>query len=317
MGLRYNGIHPSESSDVGRLLLNKATAEETIDNFSVSQSIVNGSIITKKSNYVVSPVDGSPNALTTLLPPPNAQKTGFATTGPNGYSETENKLRIGLLNCAINLPGATNLVGTTYNTEESNNGTILKPALATTDTNGLIPLAQLPSMGSGYIDGPYGCTQVYSGGSTSGGTFRFADWNIRQPSIGYFQPMVFMIVQTNSDFLGRAMIEVRISESKPSPTGYNTAHPLVAKGIGKSFRHKIPGSSDSPNNIQTVAVMPCSAANGRSFSGTTDFGSSYGSGTTKSFYLTAWLLEAGVDGVGISGVSSVVSGSAFLLKMST
>jgi hypothetical protein len=315
MGLRYNGIHPSESSDsrVGRLLLNKATAEETIDNFSVSQPIVNGSITTKKSNYVISPVDGSANALTTLLPPPNAEKTGFADLS---YLQTQNELRMGSLNCAINPAGVTNPVGTTYNTEEPNVGTILKPALATTDANGLIPLAQLPSMGSGYLVGPYGYTRTYTGGSTASGTFRFAEWNIQQPNIGYFQPMVFMIVQANSEFLGRPVIEVRISESQPTATGYSTSHPLVARGVGKSFRHKLPDNT-SPYNIQTIAVMPCSAANGQSFSGTTAFSSSYGAGTTKNFYLTAWMLEAGVAGFGVSAMSSVVSGSAFLLKMST
>ena len=314
MGLRYYGLQPSEDTadpKVGLLPLDRARAEGVINSFPVSQSAINSSITTKKLDYVISPVDGSTNALTTLLPPPNDQKTGRADIA---YYQTQDRLRIGSLNCSINTPDATNLVGTTYNTDGDAAGTLLKPALATTGTNGLIPFAQLPSMGSGYIVGPLGYTAApFSGGSTASGTFKLAEWNILQPSIGYFQPMVFMVVQTKSEFLGRALIEVRISESQP--TVYNTSHPLIATGIGQNFRHRLPDNS-SPNNVQTVTVMPCSAGNGQTFSGTTSFGSSYGAGTIKSFYLTAWVLEAGVAGTGISTVYSIVSGSAFLMKMS-
>lgn len=315
MGLRYQGIHPAAdtadpkgSVGIGRLLLDVQRSTETIDSFPVSRSSVTNGIVAKKLTYITTPVDGSVNALTTLLPPPNEQKTGYADLA---YYQTQDALRIGSLNCAINNPDQTsNLVGTTYNTDGAIAGTVLKPALATTGTDKLIPLAQLPSMGSGYLMGPLGYTATYfSGGSTAGGSFKVAEWNILQPSIGYFQPMVFMVVQAKSDFLGRALIEVRVSESQA--TTYNTSHPLVATGIGQSFYHT------APANIQSVAVMPCAASNGQSFSGTTTFGATYGSGTPKSFYLTAWMVEAGTAGTGSSSVYSLVSGSAFLMKMSS
>lgn len=326
MGLLYRGLRPSEDSadsKVGLLPVEKATAEEIIDGFPLSQTVIGSTIATRKSLYVTASANGQNNSLLALLPPPNDQKTGYSDTGPGSYYRTQDALRIGSLNCAINTPDATSLVGTTYTTDgtDTDIGKILKPAIATTDTSGLIPLAQLPSMGAGYMLGPYGYTDPgQTGGTTATGTFKLAQWIITQPGIGFFQPMVFMVVQAKSEFLGRPLIEVRISAAAPS--AYSTSHPLVATGIGRSFRHKLFSAdylgNTSPNNIQTVTVMPCSAISGQTFSGTTSFDASYGTGTTpKVFYLTAWMKEAGVNGVGVSSSYSIVSGSAFLMKMST
>lgn len=170
--------------------------------------------------------------------------------------------------------------------------------VAATDSNNKVPLEQLPSMGSGYLLGPYGIswsTDV-SGVSTIANAKRFAEWAIQTNPVN-FRPLVYMIVNTQTDNkLGRPVIEVRMSNGPT--TLYSTSNPLVAMGTGRSFY----------TGTQAIAVMPCASANGQ-------VGGGFFSPTYNT-YLTAWLYDAGTGNSSITNVkSSVITATAFLMRV--
>lgn len=183
---------------------------------------------------------------------------------------------------------ATNQVGQTGN----------GPAVASLDANRLVPVSQLPSMGSGYLLGPFGVSWS-NGGSAStvtNGPFKFAEWAIQTNAVN-FQPLVYMVVNAQTDNpLGRTVIEVRISNGPT--TLYSTSNPLVARGTGRSFF----------TGNQAIAVLPCAATNGQTG------GSFYP--PTYNTYLTAWLYDAGNGTSTISNAtSSIITASAFLMRV--
>jgi hypothetical protein len=172
--------------------------------------------------------------------------------------------------------------------------------VASTDASNYVPVAQLPSMGSGYLIGPFGIgiNAAFDGSATtiSNGPRKIAEWAIGVNPIN-FQPLVFMLVNaTTSDNLGRTVIEVRISDGPAS--AYSTSNPLVSMGTGRSFY----------TGLQPIIVLPCAPANGRT--GSTAYPPTYNT------YLTAWLYDAGA---GTSTVPSAVvpgiSGTAFLMRV--
>lgn len=170
--------------------------------------------------------------------------------------------------------------------------------VASTDASNYVPVAQLPSMGSGYLIGPFGISTAASGSATTifSGPFKIAEWVIGVNPIN-FQPLVFMHVNaTTSDNLGRTVIEVRISNG-PATT-YSTSNPLVAMGTGRSFY----------TGLQPITVLPCAPASGRT--GSTAYP------PTHNTYLTAWLYNAGAGTSTVpNAVAPGISGTAFLVRV--
>lgn len=170
--------------------------------------------------------------------------------------------------------------------------------VAGTDASNYVPLTQLPSMGSGYLLGPFGLSKSYSGTATTifNGPLKIAEWEIGPNDIN-FQPLVFMIVNAKTDInQGRTVIEVRISNGPA--TAYNSSHPLVAIGTGRSFY----------TDLQSIAVLPCAPASGRT--GSAAFPPSYNT------YLTAWLYDAGTGTSSLTNATgSIISATAFLMRV--
>ena len=174
--------------------------------------------------------------------------------------------------------------------------------IASTDANNKVPLSQLPSMGDGFIFGPFGHNLPSLSGAAAGVSsitqppVKFAEWAIQSNPLT-FQPWVYMNVVTQATTLGRSVIEVRISSGPVS--SYSTSNPLVAIGTGRRFFY----------GPQAIAVLPCASSVSQSGTSASPYGPGYNT------YLTAWLYDAG-NGISSVGSNSIISASAFLIKTS-
>jgi hypothetical protein len=259
--LKYYGPQPDPyditSANRNNWIIDTAGAESIISSLPINQTVVESQIITKASLYATK------NSLDTTL-------TNYAT---RSYMLSENSR--GILSSQIGVQGG----------------------IAGTDSSNKVPLSQLPSMGNGFVLGPFGVTAVYAGdaGAVSSGPFKFAEWAIGTNPIT-FKPIAFMVanVYTNSDF-GRPVIEIRITNGPA--TAYSSLDPLVAMGTGRKFY----------TGLQPVAVMPCNS-NLSGGSPATNFTSSYNT------YLTAWIYDAW-QGRSAAQTSSIVSAGAYLLRV--
>jgi hypothetical protein len=183
--------------------------------------------------------------------------------------------------------------------------------LTTTDYSGVaglgpdkkVPLQQLPSMGSGYLLGPYGAVMTPGGveasSITSGqGPQKIAEWPIQSSGGVAFQPMVYMIVNAKTDnILGRPVIEVKISDGQA--LAYSSMYPTVAVATGRT----------SYTDIQTMVVLPSTSIVGQT-------NSSYS--PNQNIYLTAWLYDSGVGTSSIENTgSSILVATAFLMRVAS
>lgn len=233
-------------------------------------------------------------------------------TGPGGFTGTNNYLAtssnnsqqktlqnlLSYKNNVLNPCVQSSAVLTETSKYISNSQRGAANGVASTDANNKVPLEQLPSMGSGYLLGPFGTSWIGSGTASSiaNGPLKFAEWAIQTNAINFY-PHAYMIINTQTDsHLGRPVIEVRLSNG-PATT-YSNLHPLIAMGTGRSYY----------TGIQTIAVLPCPRVNGQ-------VGGSFYSPSYNT-YLTAWLYDSGNGNTSIgSAASSVIVASAFLMRV--
>jgi hypothetical protein len=161
--------------------------------------------------------------------------------------------------------------------------------VAPLDSNGDVPLINMPVLGAGYILGPYGPTAVGTG--TTGATpLKIADWNIGNTAL-QFRALVFMSCFVTG--LGaHPVIEVRIADSATAPT--YAASTLVAMGEGRSIY----------NDYQAVTVLSVPDALGQT-------PSLLPSGYKA--WLTAWVYDLNGQSVTLTG-GNVAVASVFLLR---
>lgn len=163
--------------------------------------------------------------------------------------------------------------------------------VASLDSSGKVPAAQIPTLGSGYVQGPYGPTATFTG-TTTATPLKIADWNIGVVSLAQ-RPLVFMQCFVTG-LVAHPVIEVRIANTTSSPAYGSTT--LVAQGLGRGLY----------NDYHAVAVVPCPDSTGQTYSNLS---------TTYNIWLTAWLydLSGNTGGVTISS-GGVVSGAALILR---
>jgi hypothetical protein len=218
--LRYVGP-PAQNPDevVTRLKLNNDLNNATPSRTSVSSEIL--SVATT----------GAPVAGSTLGP--YATKTYVDNHDqqfelPSYYQQQD------LLNVPLDAEGAVNEV---TGTPTPLTGSIY--GVASLDSTGKIPLAQIPALGSGMMMGPYGPTAVYSGSTTST-PMKIADFNLGQPKnfsngvFNYlFQLQVYAIIVAQSINNGRPVVEFRINNGTSGAT--YAGQTLIAQGMGRNF----------------------------------------------------------------------------------
>lgn len=161
--------------------------------------------------------------------------------------------------------------------------------VASLDSAGRVPAAQMPVLGAGYIQGPYGIT-AFSPGNTSNTPLRIADWNIGAVSLS-FQPLVFMQCFVLG-LMSHPIIEVRIANSS-SAVSYASST-LVAQGEGRGLY----------NDYHSVVVLPVPDTTG---STPTNLGPSY------NVWLSAWLYDLNSQNATISA-GGIATAAAFLLR---
>ena len=157
--------------------------------------------------------------------------------------------------------------------------------VATLDSGGKIPLAQVPNLGVGFVKGPYGPTATFDATSSSS-PVKIADFNIGAAGFTH-QPMVFISLLASATNLGRPVVEVWISNS---PATYGTGT-MIARGAGRSFW----------NDKASISVVPYSTTQGHSV------GSGYNPSYTT--WITAWLQDANNLGVSVKATDIAAAGA--------
>ena len=284
--LNYLGTEPeSEPSNPNNdlLVLNTTKAKNIVDNFSVTRGKTLGLIQSGWSDGTG--FIGSLNYL--------------AGSNPTGSQQTLQNI-LSYKNGSFNPCIQSSAVTSELNKYIPYAKVGVAGGVASTDSNNRVPVAQLPSMGSGYLIGPLGISNTWSGQATTvnsgAGPLKFAEWAIQTNAIN-FQPMVFMVVNALTDnLLGRSVIEVRISSGPAN--SYSTMNPLVAMGTGKSYY----------TGTQTINVLPCATSSGQN--GFSSYPPTYNT------YLTAWLYDVGIGTSRIENVgNAIISASAFLMRV--
>lgn len=162
--------------------------------------------------------------------------------------------------------------------------------VATLDSGGHVPLAQLPSVGAGYVLGPFGPTAVFAG-SASNTPLKIADWNIGVQPLE-FLPWVFMSLLATSEAGGYPVIEVRISNGS-AVYGSQT---LIGMGVGRNVY----------NDYQAIAVLPVCAT-------TSEVGTVAGYASSYNTWISAWIYD-GAGQTSTLGSGGISSAAVFLVR---
>lgn len=163
--------------------------------------------------------------------------------------------------------------------------------VATLDANGQIPLAQLPTLGSSYIYGPFGPTALFSG-STKSTPLKIADFNIGVQSI-QFQPLAFAIIMAQSINNGRPVVEFRISNGAAP----YASQALIGQAMGRNFY----------DDLQPITMLPSPQTTGQS-------GTAAGFPTSYNTWISVWLYDAAGQTVTL-GTGGVVTIGVFLMRL--
>ena len=166
--------------------------------------------------------------------------------------------------------------------------------VASLDSTGKVPVAQMPNVGAGYVLGPFNPTALSTGGSTTSTPLKIGDINIGvQP--WSFDPMCFATVLVESDPAGQPMVEMRISNGAPSSYAATT---LVAASAGQTLY----------GDVQPITVMSA-LAGGLTPSADSPFTPTYAT------WISIWVYD--LLGMTVTcGTTSVSSCGAYLVRTS-
>lgn len=144
--------------------------------------------------------------------------------------------------------------------------------VASLDSSGKVPTAQVPHLGVGILKGPYGPTTTF-GPATGSTPAKVAEWSATNYGINGW-PLVFMNISTvcTSD---RTVIEVRIGTSTQTAYADQT---LIAQGFGRHLY----------TDWQTITVMPVPAQDDEGQDGVQDYFAA-----ATNWLITAWMYNSG------------------------
>lgn len=150
--------------------------------------------------------------------------------------------------------------------------------------SGSIPSKYIPSLGVGYVRGPYGATSVYAANATGSVPVKIADWNIGPVGISH-QPQVYMSVEVSGVNGARPAIDVAIGSGEQP----YSAQTLIARGVGRNCW----------NDSQALTVLSAP-----SILGHTGLANS-GYSPTYNVWISAWLY--GVNGQSVTVASGNIA----------
>ena len=108
---------------------------------------------------------------------------------------------------------------------------------------GVVPLENLPILGSGFIKGPFGPTTVNVTGNVTTTPVKLADFAIGNQSTT-FHPLAYATVAVDTEPGGQPVLEMKISNG---PSSYSS-QTLIARGFGRTIYR----------GRQMVSVVPAS-----------------------------------------------------------
>jgi hypothetical protein len=165
--------------------------------------------------------------------------------------------------------------------------------VASLDSSGKVPLAQMPALGAGYLLGPFGPTTAVTrrvAGVGPAAALDLCDFAIGVQNIT-FQPLVFVTVNASTVTGGRTVIEARMS----SGTAPYASQTRIARGMGRT----------NYTDPQSIAVIPCPAATGATPS---SFAKTY------NIFISLWIYDLYQSST--VETTGVVSASVYLLRTS-
>lgn len=122
--------------------------------------------------------------------------------------------------------------------------------LALLDSTGRVPASICPTLGTGYLKGPWGHQQAFLGSSTNGYKQRIASWTTTS-GVGYpgvtaykCQILAWASVAVKSS-QGRPVVDIRLGG--PADDNNYGAQVLIARGVGTLYY----------DDWQVVTVQPC------------------------------------------------------------
>jgi hypothetical protein len=185
----------------------------------------------------------------------------------------------------LNLPAA--YVGTPSATSL---GSTAFYGAASLNSSAQVPIAQMPVLGAGYLEGPWGATSTVSG-STSNVPLRIADWDLGEANTS-FRPIVFCQMFV-SGVMSHPIVEIKIANSTTAPA--YSAMTLCGQGLGRGLY----------NDYGTLVTVPAPDTTSESYP--TLFAPTY------NVWITAWLWDLNSLGVTVAS-GDIVSTAAFLLR---
>lgn len=162
--------------------------------------------------------------------------------------------------------------------------TLAVTGVASLDSTGKVPLAQLPAQGAGYLSGPWGPTATFSAAASTVPA-KIADWNLGATGVSFY-PRAWMSLLVAATNLGRPVVEVWMSNAQMT---YGQGI-LVARGMGRDFW----------NDLMTVNVVPMPSRAGQVG------GSGYS--PTYTAWFTAWLYDLHGEGVSVLPTNIATAG---------
>lgn len=169
--------------------------------------------------------------------------------------------------------------------------------VATLDSLGRIPDAQVPALGAGIFKGPYGITGIAAG--TAGATpVKIAEFALGVTGVR-FKPLVFMNVLFSVVGRARPVVEVKIGDT--SLTTYES-QTLVASGYGRAMY----------DDISHVLVKPAADTTGVMQDGVQTYYS-----LSTSYNLSVWAFDSTGTGQLTFASGQIASAAAWLMRVVT
>lgn len=196
--------------------------------------------------------------------------------------------------------------------------------VAQLDSSGHVPLAQLPLRGVGYIGGPIPANILVLGQqAVKAVPVPIASWHLGAVEFDFI-PLVFMDVmahcqeQTNpttgqlTNGLAQPVIYVTMSNSTTAPSLYapSASQVQIAMGTGRKYF----------NGQTPVAVLPAPPANMPSSAPAQPTAALYQTAYPAGYnlYITAWMADLTVNGVGMTvSASDILKASLYLMRTQT
>lgn len=155
---------------------------------------------------------------------------------------------------------------------------------------GTIPSEFIPSLGVGYVLGPFGATATFQATNVGSTPFKIADFNIGPTGISN-QPVAFMNLLVSGANGARPVVDICISSSQQPYAGQT----LIARGVGRSCW----------NDMQAITVLPVPSVLGHTGLANTGYSPAYNA------WISAWVYDANDQSVSVNTSNIVAAGVWF------